>query len=490
MHTARSVAKNTSILLLGRVISIGLGFVYYASLARYIHDTGVGKIGIATSLVSLLSLLANFGLSQVIIRDVATDKAKVQIYVWNSLFLRGALSIVFIFILIIVTKIANYPSDTILIIYIYATAYIFDEFTDVIFSIFYAFEKMEHVTAIQVGRDIINIVLSLGAIYLHKSLIVIVLISTFANLFKLAVSWLVLRWKFTKLSFHLDAQLCRGLLITALPFAALAVLTAVHRTIDTIILSFYRQEAEVGWFTAANVPIGYLILLPSMLLQAIFPVFARFHGSSKPSLQLAYSTSFKYLLLLGVPLCIGTLATADQVVSLIYGRGFEKAALSLRISSLPLFWMFSYASGGLLNATGGQKLSATIAGTAALINVLLALWLIPIHGYIGASIAAVAPGFLFMFPITLICHRRLGLGLPYALAAKTLISALCVGAATIFALRVRINLLIAVFLIAPVVYALCLLVLRAIGRADLDLLVGLVKGTAESIPDIEIRARG
>jgi O-antigen/teichoic acid export membrane protein len=489
MHTAKSVAKNASFLLLGRVISIGLGLVYYASLARYIHAAGLGKIAIATSLVSLLTLLVNFGLSQVIIRDVSTDKAKAQIYVSNSLFLRGVLSIVFVFTLIIVTKITNYPSDTILIIYIYATAYIFDEFTDVAFSIFNASEKMEYMTAIQVGRDIINIVLSLGAIYFHTSLIVIVLISALANLFKLAVSWFVLRWRFTKPSFHLDAQLCRRLFITALPFAALAILSSVHRQIDTVILSFYRPEAEVGWFSAANIPIGYLLLLPSTFLQAIFPVFARFHGFSKSSLQLAYVTSFNYLLLLGVPLCIGTLATADQVISLIYGRGFEKAALSLRISSLPLFWMFGYANGGLLNATGGQKLSASVAGMAALINVLLALWLIPSHGYIGASIAAVAPGILFFFPLTLICHRRVGVGLPYALAAKTLISALCVGAATIFALKVRINLFIALFLIAPIVYALCLLALRAISRADMALLVGLVKGTAKSIPNIEIPPR-
>jgi hypothetical protein len=117
------------------------------------------------------------------------------------------------------------------------------------------------------------------------------------------------------------------------------------------------------------------------------------------------------------------------------------------------------------------------------------LWLIPRHGYIGASIAAVAPGILFFFPLTLICHRRVGVGLPYALAAKTLISALCVGAATIFALKVRINLFIALFLIAPIVYALCLLALRAISRADMALLVGLVKGTAKSIPNIEIPPR-
>ncbi len=489
MHTARSVVKNTSLLLIGRVISMGLGFVYYASLARYIHDTGLGKIGIATSLGSLLSLLANFGLSQVIIRDVATDKDKARVYVWNSLFLRGAFSIVFLFILTIVTKTTNYPPDTVLIIYIYAIAYIFDAFTDVITSIFNAFEKMEHISAIQVGRDIINVVLSLGAIYLHASLIVIVLVSAFANLFKLAISWFVLRWKFAKPSFHLDLQLCRRLLIIALPFAAVAILTPISGQINTVILSLYRSEAEVGWLAAGSMPIGYLILLPGMFLQAIFPVFARFYGSSKTSLQMAYRYSFRYLLLLGVPLCIGTLATADQVISLVFGPGFEKAALSLKISSVPLFWMFGYANGALLNATGGQKIFAVVSGIVALINLFLALWLIPSYGYIGASVAPVASALLFFFPITVICHRRVEIGLPFTLIAKTIFSALCLGGVTLLALTSGVNLFIAVFLIAPTVYGLCLLALRAVGQEDLKMIAALIKGKARPNNDEQITVR-
>jgi len=476
MPTARSVAKNTSFLLLGRVIAMGLGVFYFAALARYIHDTGLGKIATAMSIVSLLTLLMNFGLSQVIIRDVANDKARARSYVSNALFLRGVLSAVSIIALVIVTKITGYPADTILIIYIYAAAYIFDEITDVTFSIFSAFEKMEHITALQVFRDIINIVLSLWAIYLHASLITIVSISALASLVKLFGAWIVLRWKFIKPVFHLDLRLCRELIIAALPFAAMIALQAIHRKIDTIILSLNRPPSEVGWFSAGNTIIDYLLLLPSVFLQAIFPVFSRLYNSSKTSLQLAYSTSFKYLLLLGIPLCIGTLVSADKVITLVFGSGFEKAAVSLKISSFLLFWMFGFANGGLLNATGGQKLLAVYAAFAAFTNLLLALFLVPRYGYLGASVASVVPGMITFFPITLICHKKVSIGLPYAMMAKILISALCMGGATHFALKGDVSLFIAVFLIAPMVYMLCLLALHAIEKKDLDLFIGLVKG--------------
>ena len=198
MRTAQRVAKNTTILLLGRVLSIGIGIVYVAVLARYIHAAGMGKIATATSLVSILILLANFGLGQVVVRDVARDKTKAAVYVPNVLALRVLLSVVFWIVIVGITRITEYPSDTILIIYIYGVAYVFDVFTDVAFSVFNAFEEMEFQAGIQIGRDVINIGLSLGAIYLGASLTVIVLVSAAANLLKLVASLAVLRWRFVK----------------------------------------------------------------------------------------------------------------------------------------------------------------------------------------------------------------------------------------------------------------------------------------------------
>jgi O-antigen/teichoic acid export membrane protein len=224
MSTAKVVARNTMVLFLGRIISTGLGVVYVAALARYIQATGMGKIGTATSLVSMLNLLANLGLTEVMVRDIASDKNKASAYLPNVLALRVVLNVVFALALAGIAAFAGYPSDTIAIIYIYAIAYAIDALTDVTFSVFNAFERMEYPAAIQTARDVINIGLSLAAIQFRASLVTIVLVSALANVLKLAASLLLLRLCRVQWRPRIDMRLCRRLLVTALPFAALGIL--------------------------------------------------------------------------------------------------------------------------------------------------------------------------------------------------------------------------------------------------------------------------
>lgn len=477
MITAQRVAKNTTVLLLSRIFSIGLGIVYVAVLARYIHAAGMGKIATATSLVSILILLPIFGLNDLIVRDVAGDRAKTSAYFSNVLLLRGLLSIAFGLVLFGVTKIIEYPYDTTLVIYLYGLSYVVDNFTDVVFSLFNAFEQMEYPAILQMGRDLFNIVVSLGAIYLHADLIAIVVISAVACVLKLLASIVVLRWRFIKPRWHIDQQLCRRLIVAALPFATLGVIALISRQIDVVLLSLFHSEEEVGWFSAANTLVSYLLVVPAVIMQVIFPLFARLHTNSQDNLREAYQASFKYLLLLGFPLCIGTMVTADKVIALVYGPGFENAVVVLQILACLLLWMFGFANGALLNATGGQGILAALTGAAAALNIVIAIFLIPPLSFVGAGIAAVAPGAIFSVPIALICNRRIGTRLPYALALKAFIASLLMGGGVTLCQFAQLNLFLIVLVIAPLVYGLSLGVLRSIDQSDIILFKQMFKNS-------------
>src|SRR4030065_2259218 len=108
----KRVIKNTAILLVGRILSIVFGIIYVAFLARYIKAEGMGKIATATSLIGLLIILVNFGLSQLITRDVAVDRGKTESYTSTSLLLRGLLSFIFAAVVVLITYILKYPVDT------------------------------------------------------------------------------------------------------------------------------------------------------------------------------------------------------------------------------------------------------------------------------------------------------------------------------------------------------------------------------------------
>ena len=292
---------------------------------------------------------------------------------------------------------------------------------------------------------------------------------------KLIASWIVLRWKFARPARHINLKLSGQLFLTVLPFAALTIVSVASRQIDTFILSLYRPPEEVGWYAPATLLISNLLLLPAILLQAIFPVLSKFHASSQDDLKRVYTNFFRYLLILGFALCLGTLVTADQFIALIFGPGFEQSALALRILSFSLFWMVGFANGPLLTATGRQNISTKFASAGMVLTIVVSLTITQSLGLAGVAIARILPGALFFIPMTLVCHRILGLQVPYELILKTFVSALLMAGAVMLALKFHAHILFAILLVAPVTYGLALAGVGAIGKQDVLHVLQLTK---------------
>jgi O-antigen/teichoic acid export membrane protein len=483
MRTGLTVLKNTGVLLLGRGIAIALGVVYIAALSRYVQASGMGIIATATSFVAMLSLLLNFGLNDVAIRDISADRSRVSAYLPNLFFLRGVFVGIFFVLVLLFSWLIDYPPTTITVILIYGFVFILDELTLICFSVFSAYEKMEYSAALQTGRDILNMLLSMAAIALHASLFVIVSISVLASFVKLILGLVILKWKFVLPKFRIDLAITRSLFLSTLPFAAMLFVSVVAKEVDVFVLSLFRPEEEVGWYSSAALLVNYLLLVPGIFLQAIFPVFSKFHATSPDELKRVYSISFKYLLLLGCALSFGTFITAGQVIDLVFGAGFEQAATVLMILSPLLFWIFGYANGSYLNATGGQGISTRFAVISVILTVGLSLTLTPRFGLVGAALTRIIPGAILFIPLTLICHKRLSILIPYMLILKSILAASIMAGCVLWALCSEWHLLLAVFVVSPLTYGLALFALGVVGRPDVDLFFQMFNRKKLKVPN-------
>jgi O-antigen/teichoic acid export membrane protein len=115
---------------------------------------------------------------------------------------------------------------------------------------------------------------------------------------------------------------------------------------------------------------------------------SQLHISGQDSLRFAYQKSFKYLLLVGLPIAVGTTLVADRIIVGIYSSGFSEAAAALRI----LIWATPFSFLGwllwtMLVSMNRQDLMARLNFLAMVINVIGNLILIPKYSYAGASIA-------------------------------------------------------------------------------------------------------
>jgi O-antigen/teichoic acid export membrane protein len=470
MSTARTVAKNTTALLVAEVISRVAMIVYFAFLARYIAVDGVGKISMAQALTSTLIVLVSLGFSQLLTRDVATMKTRAASYGTNVAFIKLVLSLIYLILLYPITHLLGYSPEVVLLVYLYAANALLVSFTEIAASIFRAYEKMEYNVVIRLCRDGINIVLTLLAIYLRYSLAILVVISIFASFCQLLCATWLLRRQFDLRLGRIDFGICKKLLLVCLPFAIVSIYPIAQTQLNTLILSATGSDIEVGRFAAASLVSTSLMLFPGVFMQATFPVFARFSGQLGESLKIAYQKSFTYLLLLGMAASVGVYLTADRILPLLLGSSFVTAAAALKVLAwLPAVGFVGYCNGNFLCATGRERLFMFTEGGFTVFYAVLAVTLTSRFGIMGASYAMLIPTVVGFGFYTVLCHRLTGLKLPWKLLVSTVLAAILMAVSVQASLQFGVNLLVVIVLIAPVVYGTSLFLFKAITRDDIAL---------------------
>ncbi len=464
------IAKNMSALIVGQVVSRALGIFYIAALARYVGAEGIGKISTATALNGLLVLMVGPGLDTLLVRDVAADERKSGTYVSNMLILRTLLGVPFVLLTVAVARAARYPQDTVAIILLYTLVYLFDRFSEILASVFRAFERMEYDAGSQIVQDSINISLSLLAIYLRRSLLAIVSVSVLAHICKLLLMMALLNGRFVRSRLTISFHTAKRLLISSLPFGALLILHTLQAQSGIFILSLYHTADTVGIYSAAHSLITMLLLLPLAFSTAIFPTFSKLYAQARDDLKRFYQVCYKCLLSVGFPLGLGTMLVGEKVISLIYGDGFKGSANVLTILAVFLFTLVGYSNGPLLNAAGKQRFFAWTQGLAVSANVVLCLLLVPRWGPIGAAIAFVLSGVGTFFVHSIAGHRLLSLSLPWLTMGKVLLATSLMGLVVSISLSWGVPWLVAVFIVAPTAYGLAILWLGCMTREELQLL--------------------
>src|SRR5207248_3260587 len=159
-----------------------------------------------------------------------------------------------------------------------------------------------------------------------------------------------------------------------------------------------------GTFSAAYNVFLVLLVPPDMFRRAVFPVFARLQTDRMDELRVAYQQSVRILTGLAVPLAVGTMLLAEQIVEFLYGSKFAEAVTPLRLLALSAGVTASYASGAVLAATHRQRLFAASSSVELAGMLIMSLALIPSWGAIGAAVAYTAPRLSAFVYYTVVCH--------------------------------------------------------------------------------------
>ena len=473
------IIKNISALALGEVITRILSLFFIIYLARYLGEIGFGRYSFAFAFTSLFLVIVDPGVNTLVIRDVAREKALAGKYVGNIILLRPILSVLAFALIAVVINLMDYPAETRLAVYIVGIYSIMISFSQLTRSVFRAFEKMEYEALLNISERLIFVSLGITVLFLGYGLIEVVSVFLIAGTANVFLSFSLIVRKFTSVKLEMDWNFWKYLIREGLPFGMALIFITVYIKIDTVMLSIIKGDAAAGWYNAAyQIPFA-VSLISFAYMESIFPLLSKFYRSSKDSLIFIYTKSYKYLLIISLPIAVFTTLFAEKIIFLLYGAEFGPSAISLRILIwFTVFEFLGYLFYTVLASIDRQNINTFNTAVCAVANVLLNLLLIPSLSYAGASIAKVLT-YIIYFSLNLYMVSRYLHStdrLPLKDLIKPVISSISMGIILYMFKDLSLLLLIP---LAALVYCIFLYLVDALPKEEIELWKNLFQRTGQ-----------
>ncbi len=386
----KTIFKNTGYLFVSGMISKALFLIQVIFIARYLGTAGFGKYAFVFSFGSLFFILSNPGLVDLTTREISRNKSKTGKYLGNLLFIELCLCLIASLLMIVIINLINVSRELRIGIYLICFIFSIDSLVWVFYSAFRAYEKMlyEAITLlihniIIVGLVIYFLIRGYGFIWLIFAFVIgktIGLVITTYFGYKL----------FPKPVFKIDLKLWKYLMIKSIPFLVTFFFSSIIYRIDLVMLQFFKGEAIVGLYGAADTIIRNLIIFPLAFIVSMYPSLSKYFIKNKEKLYDLYKKSFLYLFLFSLFIVIGCFIFGKFVILLMFGKEFIDSVLILKLISIGGFFLFlNMINVYYLNAINKPLINVKIFVFGAVINIILNLILIPMYSYTGAAISSI-----------------------------------------------------------------------------------------------------
>ncbi|MDQ1275371.1 MAG: hypothetical protein QG610_944 [Euryarchaeota archaeon] len=468
MTTVKKIARNSLFLLSGQVVSLVFGFFYFVYMARYLGAEDLGVLSFALSFTIIIGLIGDLGLSSLMTREISRNQSLAPKYLGNVFLIKILLAIVTFGIVAAAINILGYSEQTIKVVYIITLSNIATNFTQTFYSIFQAFERFEYQSIGLILNSAFMLIGTSLVIVQRLDLIYFAFVYLIVNVITLVYSLVFCLWKFTIPCLRIDWVFWKKTILESIPFWLNSVFVIIYFKVDMVMLSTMVGDTAVGWYAASYRLIDALIFIPSVFMSIMYPIFSKFHISSRDSLEFAFKKSFKFLTIIAIPIGIGTTLLAEDIILLIYGIEYTPSVIALQI----LIWasvlsFINYTPATYLTSTNKQRTLMVLTFMGAILNIILNFTLIPMLSYNGAAIATVctelAVGLLTINSI----HRVQDLSFLFSdVIFKPLIAGFLMG---IFILIFRSYSFISLVLSAAIFYFIVLYIISGFEKEDISL---------------------
>ena len=382
------IGRNISALVAAQVATKAINLLVSVALVRWLGVHELGRYAYVLAFCFPFGALADFGLATLAIRDVSRGPAQaprvIAVVRRTALTLATAASAAMVGLALLL----GHDTAIVAAIGLGGLASVVSALTMPSLVLLTAQERMDRLALQRVTGAVLSSAITLGVLLAGGGVVALLAGS-------LAVSTLM--WLFARAlagaagpAPAMPAGAGVALLRRAVPFGLLMAGFALYYRVDMVMLEWLAGPGELGRYAAAYRFLDAIIALAASLGGPLFPRLSSVAVSAPGEARRLLEAGWRPLLALGLPLTVGTVLVAGDLVALLFGPEFAGAAPLLRLlilGALPLFWV-NVANHALIAGDRVWPLVGVYA-LSALVNVVGNLVLVPGWGAAGSAVATV-----------------------------------------------------------------------------------------------------
>ncbi|MCP4229259.1 MAG: flippase [bacterium] len=403
-HTEKhNVARNTVYIFVSNGFRILFNGLLFFIVARVLGVEELGRFQFALSYATLFTIFTHLGISDLIIREIATDRSKSGILLSKAFatkLIAGSVAFLATMAGVILTGKPGSVIELVLIAGISIS--LIASFDTVAYFVLIALEKMLAVLWLSALRYGLTLALGLAALLMGTGAkgVLIAMLAAQAVYMAAAYITLIVKYRIKFRGFPISEL--PGFVLSCLPFAVGGVFYIIFAQAGYTIVNYMEGDKATGEYTAAAKLINYLNFIPGTIYQAVYPALSRKYAIASEDVTAPTLKTLRYVSGFSIPVALFLFFRADAVILLAFGDEFLAAVPLLKIMSIALpFTFITVITESAVFSIHGEKYDAIVSGAMSLLFVGLNIVLIALMGILGAALA---------YTITLVIHSALRTG--------------------------------------------------------------------------------
>jgi O-antigen/teichoic acid export membrane protein len=406
MITGKTIAKNASWLLFATAGQKILAFVAFTVAARLVGKEVTGEYFFAVAITSTFVVLADLGLTPVVIREMAARAERGRRFLSAALRIKAVLIPIAIVSVLVYAGIRNVDLTVWKTLFIMVCVMSLDSLHLAFYGALRGSQKLSYEAIGMFIGQILTTIAAVSAAILGWGAPGLAFALALASAWN--VGWSRYQLGRTGIStLPASREDVRLVVRQAIPFALAGIFVKVYSYLDTMIIEAYHGIGAVGVYAVAYKVTYAFQFLPLVFVAALYPAMsAVFSRGDRRGLTDVFAGSLRLMAIFGAPIAAGISAIAPRFIPFFYGTEFLTSIPALSILAWVLIPIFlDFPVGSVLNASHRAHLKTIAMGAAMVVNAVLNILLVPAYGPVGAAWAGVV-SFTFLLFVGIFFARK------------------------------------------------------------------------------------